>query len=803
MLKNYLTLTLRHLLRHKVYSFINIFGLSIGLATCLLVFLFVENEYSFDRFHTQRSQVYRLNEVQTWEGIIPQKVALSMYPMGPNLVTDYAEIESFTRLIGQGEVPLEYQNQRVFMDQIFVVDSVFFDLFDFPLLYGDPLTALERPNSIVLTATDAKKLMGSMGGNIGEALGKTLVLKGNDTTMLTLTGILKDIPETSHLQFNALISNRSFPRLDEQNRERWGNNWLVTYLKLTPGTDVAALEAKFPEFLTKYMGEGATDGYQLFLQRLDQVHLGSADITHDYRNYKKFDGKYLSTFTILALFVLVIAGINFMNLSTARSAKRSREVGVRKTIGATRFHLAKQFLSESVIMAFISMILALLIVALVLPSLNQLSVRQMEITTLFKMPWGIALLGLTLLVGFLSGAYPAGFLASFDPVRSLKGTIRLRNQKFSLQNGLVVLQFAIAIALIVGTLLASSQLQHMVSMNPGFNKDQVVLLPTNREVNEHYEQLKNELEQLSTVKTVTASGQRLGSNIHQTGISYREDTAVQNLAISHVNVDYNYQEFYEIELLDGRGFSKAYAQDTEHGFLINETLAAKLGWEDPVGKPMKFNWQEEWGTVIGLVKDFNYNSLHHDINPLAMTVQPNWGYSEISVRVDPKSFSQQLSQIEGAWLASGTDRVFDYEFLDDHFAELYQADTQVSKLVSIIAILAILIACMGLFGLISITAERRTKEVGIRKVLGASIGDVMGLFSKDIALLVAIAFVLAVFPTWWFMQDWLENFAYRIDLNPGVFVLAGVIALLVAMGTIAYRTYRAASADPVKSLRYE
>ena len=797
MFQNYLKIAFRNLLRHKVFSSINILGLAIGMAACLLIFLFVDHELSFDSFHPNKEQVYRLCEVQTWEGIIPQNVALSMYPMGPTLQEDYPEIEAFTRMVNRQEVPLEHGDQKIYVDKLFLTDTAFFEIFDFELLRGDKETALQEPNSILITEETALKFFEHT-----DVLGEQFSVSVGDTFLLKITGVLADIPRNSHLQFDGLISLNSFPEQNERWMQRWGNNWLVTYLKINPNADIAALEGQFPDYLKKHMGEDATDGYQLFLQSLSEVHLNSANITHDYQNFRKFDGKYIYTFSVLALLVLIIAAINFMNLSTARSAKRAREVGVRKAIGATKGHLSRQFVAESVIFSFLALTVALIITAACVPYLNELSNREISFFSLFKPQMLILILGVTVLLGIFSSLYPAWIMSGFNVVKAIKGKGILKERKFSLQNVLVVVQFAAAIIMIVGTIFATRQLYFMTEMDPGFNREQVLLLPVDNRVVEHFSPLKESLLQLPAVTGVTASGQRLGSNIHQTGIAYKADTATQNLAISHVNVDFDYINFYEIELLDGREFSKEYSQDSMHSFIINEQLAEKLGYEDPVGKPLKFGWQEEWGTIIALAKDFNYNSLHNDINPLAMSIQP-WGFSEVSVRVNTDELTTVLPQIEKYWRESGTDLPFDYEFLDDHFAELYETDTQVSRVVGTIAILAIFIACMGLFGLISVSIEKRIKEIGIRKVLGASTGDLLIMLGKSTAVLVIIAIAFAVPVSWLVVNSWLSGFAYRIDIESWVFVLAGLMALAISLMTISYRSYKAANANPVESLRYE
>ncbi len=800
MLRNYLKIIFRNLRRHKIFSLINILGLAVGMAACLMILLFIHNERNFDGFHQKKKDLYRLCEVQSWEGIIPQKVALSMYPMGPSLSKDYPEVEEFARIFTWDQIPLVYEDKKVFIDKFYWTDSAFLDLFSFPMIAGDPATALDAPNTMVITATTAKKVFGET-----DVVGKQIQVMGNDPLSCTITGVLEDIPYASHLQFDGLLSLNTLRGEENENRmQNWGGNWLVTYLQIAPATNIEALEAKLPDFLVKYMGEERSQGYELFLQSLSEVHLGSTDITHDYQNLRKFDGQYISIFLILAAFVLLIAAINFMNLSTARAARRAREVGIRKTIGATRSQLARQFLGESVLFSLFAFALALSFTALILPEVNDLSQRAMHFSTLLEPLHFCSILGIAILVGVLAGAYPAFFLASFDPIRSLKGNLFFRRKKLSLQNILVISQFAIATALIIGTVLVARQLNFMTGRDPGFQREQVVLLPMNRTINQNYGPLKDKIRALPDVVDVTASRQRLGSNIHQTGITVQgEDTAEFSLAISHLNVDYNYFDLYEMELLDGRFFDESYATDSAGAFVINETLAKKIGWDDPVGKNVRFGRNQEWSKVVGLVKDFNYNSYHHGVNPLALSVQPHWGYSEISVKIAQGSAARVLPQLEAAWRSIDAESPYSYDFLDEHFAELYHADTQVSQVVSIITFLAIFVACLGLFGLISFEAERRTKEIGIRKVLGASINQLMLLFGKNVAILVLIAFVIAAPVAWWFMSGWLENFAYRIPQGWDVFAVAGGSALLIALLTISLRAYQASVANPVESLRDE
>ena len=798
MIKNYLKIALRNLTQHKVYSLINVFSLAIGITTCLVIFLFITDELSFDSFHQKQERIYRLDEVQSFPGMSPQNVALSMPGMGPNLLNEMPEIVDFTRFWIWGDLLYQRDDTQLVIERTAVVDSTFLEIFDFELVQGDPLTALDEPNSLILTETTAQNLFGQE-----EALGQSLIINENN---YEVTGILADVPENSHLQYQALISMSTALQEQPEFNDQWGNNFLVTYLLLAPQADVAQLESKFPNFLQSHMSEEATEYYTLFLQPLSDVHLGSMEIEHDYQNYRKFDGTYIRIFSILAFFVLVIASINFMNLSVARSTTRSKEVGIRKAIGALKQQLIGQFLGESVLLTLIALVLSLLMAAAFIPYLNSVTDRSLSLLTILRhADVLIGILVVACLVGVLSGFYPAFFLSSFQPAQVLKGKLANLNRKSVLRSGLVVVQFATAIALIVGTVLATQQLDFMKSKDIGFDKDQMMLIPMNSTANEQYETIKNELLTHAGVIGVTASGQRIGNNFHQTGVKMKTDTTVRELTASQVNVDYDYLEVYDIPLRQGRSFSREHADDPGFGFIVNEALAKELGLEDPVGAQFGFGWynNDTLGTIIGVTNDFNFNSLHHAVNTLAIHLHPDWGFDELSVKISPDNVEQSIQAVQGTWERLVPDRPFEYSFLDEHFETLYQADEQMSKVVSIIAGLAIIIACLGLFGLASITTEQRTKEIGIRKVLGASLGQLLMTLSKNFARLVIIAFLISVPITYFLIQDWLDGFAFRISIGSWVFIFAGGLSLLVALITVSFQTTRAALANPVDALRNE
>ena len=798
MIRNYLKIALRNLTQHKVYSFINVFSLAIGITTCLVIFLFITDELSFDNFHQQKEQIYRLDEVQSFPGMSPQKVALSMPGMGPNLLNEMPEVTDFTRFWVRGDLLYRRGDTQLVIERTAVVDSTFLEIFDFELLQGDPLTALDDPNSIILTEATARKLFDEE-----EALGQQLVV---DDKNHKVTGVLADVPENSHLQYEALASISTVTRENPDFNNQWGNNFLVTYLLLAPQSDVTQLESKFPKFLQSHMSEDATEYYTLFLQSLSDVHLSSTEIEHDYQNYRKFDGTYVRIFSILAFFVLIIASINFMNLSVARSTTRSKEVGIRKAVGALKQQLVRQFLGESVLLTFVALILSLAMTTLFIPYLNDVTDRSLSLSTIFS--HADVLVGVLVvagLIGILSGFYPAVFLSSFQPAQVLKGKLASLNRKSLLRSSLVVVQFATAIALIVGTVLATQQLNFMKSKDIGFNKDQMMLIPMNSTANEQYETIKNELLTQSGVVGVTASGQRIGNNFHQTGVKMKNDTTVRELTSSQVNVDYDYLEVYGIPVQQGRSFSRDYATDPGFAFIINEALAKELGLADPVGAQFGFGWynNDTLGTIIGVTHDFNFNSLHHSVNTLAIHLHPEWGFDELSVKISPNNMEQSIQAVQSTWERLVPDRPFEYSFLDEHFEALYQADEQMSKVVSIVAGLAIIIACLGLFGLASIVTEQRTKEIGIRKVLGASIVQLLIALSKNFALLIALAFLVSVPITYFMIQEWLSGFAFRISIGAWVFIFAGGLSLLVALITISFQTTRAALANPVDALRSE
>ena len=801
MINNYFKIALRNIWKNKVFSAINIIGLAIGIAACIIIMVFVYYEKSFDDIHTKN--IYRLDEVQKFEGMVePQNVALSMYPMATTLKQEFPEIKNFTRVRQNEKVNIRLGDKRIILPDVFYVDSTFLEMFDFPLIKGNRETLLQKPNSLLLTEESASKLFGKE-----DPMGKTVVRYGEDTIPFTITGILKNVPANSHMQFDGLFSFSTIynPRM----MENWGGNWLTTYLEIDRHANIAAMEKKFPSFLKSHMSDDGWKFYELFLQPLKEIHANSSNITHDYINYQKFDKKHVYIFSIIGLIVLIIACINFMNLSTARSAGRAKEVGVRKSIGARRGQLGIQFLVESILIAILALFLAIGLVLLVLPAVSSLSERELKLP-LFSNPFVfLQLLGGTTLVGIIAGLYPAVYLSSFNPVAVLKGAVQSGPNKFNFRNLLVITQFTGAVFLIVATIFAVKQLRFMQEKDPGFNKEQIVVIPLNNTANKNYETIKQTFLKNTLISSVTASQQRLGNNLHQGGITFHGNGPARDLTSSQVIVDHDFLNLYDIKLVAGKNFSSE-ASENASTYIINEALAKELLKDEPnasyetlLGKMFGFSGMDSSGKIIGVAKDFNFNSLHHKIETLLIFNQKDWGYGEMSVKINGAKSKEAIKYLEANWATLVPDIPFEYKFLDQHFEELYRADNQVSKIIGYLAALAIIIACLGLFGLASYSAEKRTKEVGIRKVLGAGVFNLAALLSGSFIKLVGISIIIAWAIAWFVVKNWLQDFAYRINMSWWVFAVAGIAALMIALFTVSFQAIKAAVANPVKSLRTE
>lgn len=807
MIKNYLKIALRNLKRNKVMSFINISGLAIGIATCLLILLFVQYEWSFDRYHEKADRIVRVVFKGTVQG---EKLneANVMPPVAEALTEEFPEVEAATRLRIAGTPTIIHGEETYKNHEAAFVDANFFSVFTLPLVSGDAETALVEPNTIVISEAVAEKFFS--GEN---PLGKTLDFK-NGGKPHKVTGVMKEIPQNTHFHFDIFIAMSG---LDEARQPSWMTSEFYTYLVLPEGYDYHQLEAKLPAVFAKYAGpqmkqamgmgmeefRAAGNDLGLFLQALTDIHLYS-DFAFDLSPHGDIRNLYL--FGAIALFMLFIACINFMNISTAGASKRAKEVGVRKVMGSNKEDLIWQFLLESVLLALFSLGLAVILVVLALPLFNQIADDQLNLNTL-PMQWlvpGLLLFGLV--VGTLAGSYPAFFLSSFRPSAILKGNLKMGNKSVGLRQGLVVFQFFLTIALMICTGIVFRQLQFIQDAKLGYETTSVVVVPDLWALGNKEEVFRQQLAQDARVVSASYSGYLPAGPSYNNNFfltpGYDNTKMVKTL---RYDVDENYLSTLNMKLVAGRNFSPEMATDSS-GILLNETSASAFGWgrEEALGQQVVYaNNQGERTTyqVLGVVEDFHFKSLHEAISPLVMVLGGNAGSAILKVQTD--DVAALLADLKDRWTSLTSEQPFASVFLDDSIYETYKAERRVGTLLSVFAALTIFVACLGLFGLTVFASEQRTKEIGVRKILGASVASLVKLLSQDFIKLVALAYLLACPLAWWIMSQWLEDFAYRIKLDAGVFALAGALALLIAFLTVGYHSLKAAIRNPLKSLRSE
>ncbi len=790
MLKNYLTIARRTLRRHKGYAFINILGLAVGLACCLLIGQYVLHEWSFDRYHEHADRTFRLvfeEHGEDWSDYS----ARGPVPLGPTLQADYPEVDAVVRF-WRGAATVLGHEQTFFQEpDLYFTDPAVFEVFDLNLIAGNPATALVNPGSIVLTESMARRYFGDT-NPMGEVLSHD-GYPGPDSLTFTVTGIIQDLPTNTHLSFTALAALEGI----ETEQDNWGSfKPIWTYVLLPDGAAAAAVEAKLTDFVTRHAI--SEDTFRFHLEPITAIHLGSV-----YRGAFKpgSNRTYVSLMGLIGLSILLLACANFINLSTARSLRRAREVGVRKVMGAQRRQLVMQFLGEALLLTSVAVVVALGLQALLAEVLTRLG-----LVAAFAAPsigWlALILLGLVLLVTLLAGLYPAFVLSRFHPAVALQGLKKARPSGVNLRQGLVVFQFAVSILLILSTAMIHQQLDYLRQKNLGFDKEQVVVVPYSpNEV-----PLLDALRQHAGVVSAAVS-QRVPVNLQRSDtrpvLPEGFDEAVS--AESYI-VDPAFLETYAMPMVAGRGLAER-AGDQE-SFIINEAAVERFGWgspEEALGRTLTWTNGPTEGPVVGVVQDFHLKSMHEEIAPLVMHQRPDeqWWRSFISVKIRPDQVGETLAFIEATWKALTPEGAYAHFFIDDSFAQLHEAEARLEQLVGIFAFLAVLVACLGLFGLAAFLAEQRTKEIGVRKVLGATVSGIVLLLSKDFLKLVLIAFLLAGPIAYFIMQDWLTNFAYHTTLAPGLFVGVGAAALLLALLTVSYQSIRAATADPVKSLRYE
>ncbi len=798
-------------MKNRLYSVLNLVGLSVGLTCFAFIALWVTDEWSYDRFNANADRIYRVGgkifgDSETFEH------AVSAIPLGPALKADYPEVEQFVRF-DLNDAVVKHGDRMFVEDGILLTDPSFFDTFSYSLTVGDPKTALNDPYTIVLTESMAQKYFGR-----ANPVGQNLIIMLHDSTgegvPYRITGIMPDAPKNAHFTFNFLVSFQTLithERAEVTSDNAWGDNSYYTYVLLKKGVDYKAFAAKLPQFYDRHLlpisrrygVTKRTAAYQLM--PLTDIHLKS-DVRYEISPTGSLTNLYI--FGTVGLFILLLAAINYMNLATARSLKRAKEVGVKKVMGALKGQLIGQYLLESVLLAVASLVVALLLCYGLQKAFFQLTQKDIAV---FQFPLLLGfLVGIALLVGLLSGIYPAFFISSYRPTAVLKGTFATSGRGIWLRKSLVVLQFSITIILLVGILVINAQRSFMQNKNLGYQKEALLQVKVNGDIDvqRRIEPFKNDLLKSPYIKNLTTSNSILVGGMGNNGMETVDGQGKKlQTSIYRLRIDYDYIATLGMHLVAGRNFSKQFPADnptdSTQNFIVNEAAVKAFGWpnvEKAIGKP--FTMSGRRGEVVGVVNDFHFNSLQHRVEPLAMVVR-DFGFSRIILKIDTQRPQQAIAKLESGWKKYFPTAYLDYDFVDKKLGEQYEAEVRFSAIFLYFSLISVLIACLGLYGLTTFATEQRTKEIGVRKVLGASVGSIVTLLSKDFVTLVLIALVIASPLAWWAMSRWLQSFAYRIEIGWWVFALAGTLAVGIALLTVSFQSIKAALTNPVKSLRSE
>ena len=814
MFLNYLKTALRSLSRNKAFSIINIIGLAIGLAASLTIALWVFDELSYDRFHEHADDIYRVERDINYQGqafFVPVTGAM----FGKTILQDYPEVIDMCR-IDYTEIAVEDRNKSKINELIHFADSSFFNVFTFPLAKGDPRTALIEPYSLVLTKEYAEKYFGN-----DDPMNKIVRIDWEgEMTSFKVTGVLEKLPANKHFQFQMLSSFSTLEGVyGEETLSSWISNYLYTYVLLQPGTDKKQLEDKldllvaekilpaYKSFFSSENGE-AEGSMRLFLRPITSIHLKSG-LMWDIEVQGDITTVYI--FSIVSLLILLIACFNFMSLSTAVANTRSLEVGIRKTVGSSHGQLVRQFLGESMLTSLIAFVLSLGIIQLILPYFNNLTDKTLSFSTFGQPANLLVLLVIVIGTGFISGIYPAFYLSAVKPILVLKGRLQESGGKFSFRHALVVIQFGISIALIIGTFTALKQMNFLHNKPLGYNQNNVMVLPVeSNQIDDHYESFKAELLRNPVIRKVTSSA-KVPAEREYSDTGWETEKQDEMFLSRLFAVNWDFFETYELEMVAGRAFDKNYTTDGNFKVIINETAARKAGYTDPA-EAIGDKWTSEWiqsevdstseGQIIGVVKDFHFQSLKNKLEPLTLFLDSDQ-MSKISVRYEPGKEKDAIQWVEKAWNDYYPDIHFDYSFVDDFLTKYYRADEKLQTILLIFTVLAIVIACLGLFGLAIFVARRRIKEIGVRKALGASTISIVVLLSRSFLKWVFLANVIAWPLAWYFMNEWLSTFQYSTNLSAWIFLASGILALVIALMTIAYRSFITAMRNPVDALRYE
>jgi|JI7StandDraft_1071085.scaffolds.fasta_scaffold00844_9 putative ABC transport system permease protein len=800
MLKNLFKIALRNIFKDKVYSAINILGLTIGITCSMFLFMYILDELSYDRYHANANNIYRIvsnikepDNAFTW--------AIAQVPMAQELRNNYPEVKNAVRFYGTGRTLYKNGDKQFNEEQFFLTDSTVFDMFTYEFIAGDMSTALDNPFSIVLTETIARKYFATP----AEALGQSLQNKENEE--FKITGVIKDVPYNSHFRFDALISRSSQQGSDGGS---WGNFGVYTYIQLPEGYDLSKMYASFDKIVKERVNPifeqfGIKVAYEL--QRIPDIHLHSK--IQDEAE-EGGDISYIYIFGAVSAFMLIIACINYMNLATARSANRAKEVGVRKVMGSQRKQLITQFITESVVLTLIALALSIVLIYALLPSFNSLANKHLPFAYVLQAPVILSLLGITFFAGVVGGSYPAFYLSGFNPVNVLKGKLAARGGSVFFRRALVVLQFSISIFMLISTLVVFDQLSYMRNKDLGFDKERVVRLTmSERELRQKSDALVQRLKQTPEVASVGMSNAAPGQSISKNLMKVEDNEGkLVDRGVDLYSADFDFIQTMGMKIAQGRDFSRDVSSDTIYAVLVNEAMVKRMAWDDPIGKKFIFQGAGPNNTdiekrVVGVVKDYHQNSLYEEIEPL-MIILSNQNYL-VLVRTTEGDIRQSLMAVEKVWKEMFPNHTFQYDFLDQDFNSQYTADEKRSLIFTVFSSLTIAIACLGLLGLAAFTTEQRTKEIGVRKVIGASVQSLVALVSKEFFLLVGLGMLIAFPAAWYFTESWLTNFAYHIELKGEwlTFLLSALLAFVITLLTVGYHVVRAAHANPVNSLRDE
>ncbi len=798
MLKNYFKIAFRNIRRNKIYSLINIMGLSIGLATFILIVLYVKYEFSFDKYHANADNIYRVaREFQGHDHAGSNKMAVVRCPLAPALKEEFPEVSSIARIIVSRDKKIKAGEQSFFEEEIFFTDPEAFDIFTLPLFKGDKNNIFTEPFTVIISEKIADKYFGN-----ANPLGQTIQYM--EEFDFTVSAVIKNMPKNSHFVMDIVFPLEVLPKIDEYDLNSGHRSSAYTYLTFEAGTNISGFNKKMTELYLKHdppRTHGVhTHKSSLFLQPLTSIHLYS-QLSAEIAPNNDINNIYL--FLSIAFLILLIACFNYMNLTTANSMKRNREVGIRKTVGAEKIELIKQFLSESLLFTFFALLIALFIIELILPTFNSFFERNLQLISPENSDFLLWLIFIATGVGLFSGMYPAFVISSFKPMKIFNIDNNPKRGKIQLRSIFVVLQFSISIILIICTLIISGQLDYIRSADVGFQKDQIVTIPVRGdEISSNLETVKDEIRKYASVLKVASSTYLPNRISDQTRFNWTGKTDETQTRCYVSSIDFDYVDLYGISIIEGRNFSREHVTDANGAFLINETAVKALGWEDPL-KYELIHWSGKTGKVVGVVRDFNFHSLHRNIEPLYLFLDSKERNYFISVKIAGGEIKETLNNIEKTMASFSTKYPFEYTFFDEIFDKAYREEMRMEKLLNVFAVLAIFISCMGLLGLALYTIEKRTKEIGIRKVLGATESGIAFMLSKEFTKWVLIANLIAWPIAWYLMDKWLQNFAYKMEMDWWIFVLSGGTALIIAVIAVSTQAIKAAISNPVESLRYE